>query len=244
MSSKTVIIIPSRIGSTRLPEKPLKMIGEYTMIEHVVHKALKSHCGEVFVSTDSWVIAEKASIAGAHPIIVTKEVKTGTDRVWEALKEIEKTTKVDYIINLQGDLPLVSPKIISTISTVLKKSKAEIVTPVIKEICDTPNNTSRVKVVKTTDNMALYFSRNMIPYGADWYWHHIGIYGFKRKALKDFVKLPQSYTEATENLEQLRALENGMKIEICEVDENVVSVDTSNDLETVRNLYSKLHQMI
>ena len=243
MIPKTIIIIPSRIGSTRLPEKPLKMIGQYTMIEHVVHKALESECGEVFVATDSWVIAEKASIAGAVPIIVTKDVQTGTDRVWEALKEIEKAMSVEYIINLQGDLPLVSPKIIFKIFEVLRKTKADIVTPVIKEYIDSANNPSNVKAIKAVDNSALYFSRNMIPYGADWYWHHIGIYGFKREALKRFVKLPQSHTEIVEKLEQLRALENGMTIELCEVNENVVSVDTSQDLQLVRNLYDKIYQI-
>jgi 3-deoxy-manno-octulosonate cytidylyltransferase (CMP-KDO synthetase) len=84
----------------------------------------------------------------------------------------------------------------------------------------------------------------MIPHGAEWYWHHIGIYGFKRDALKRFVKLPQSHTEIVESLEQLRALENGMKIELCEVKENVVSVDTSHDLKAVRNLYEKIYQIV
>ncbi len=244
MIPKTVIIIPSRIGSTRLPEKPLQMIGEYTMIEHVVHKALESECGEVFVATDSWIIAEKASIAGAIPIIVTKDVQSGTDRVWEALKEIEKAISVEYIINLQGDLPLVSPKIIFKIFEVLRNTKADIVTPVIKEPRESVNNPSNVKAIRAVDNSALYFSRNMIPHDGDWYWHHIGIYGFKRDALKRFVKLPQSHTEIVEKLEQLRALENGMKIELCEVNENVVSVDTSHDLKLVRNLYGKIYQIV
>jgi 3-deoxy-manno-octulosonate cytidylyltransferase (CMP-KDO synthetase) len=244
MMPKTVIIIPSRIGSTRLPEKPLQMIGEYTMIEHVVHKALESECGEVFVATDSWIIGEKASIAGAIPIMVTKDVQTGTDRIWAALKEIEKAISVDYIINLQGDLPLVSPKIIFKIFEVLQTTKADIVTPVIKTKVESVNNPSNVKAIRALDNTALYFSRNMIPHGAEWYWHHIGIYGFKRDALKRFVKLPQSHTEIVESLEQLRALENGMKIELCEVKENVVSVDTSHDLKAVRNLYEKIYQIV
>lgn len=244
MSSGAVIVIPSRLGSTRLEEKALKPIGNYSMVEHVVHRALESESGDVYVATDSLLIAEKASIAGATPIMVTNAVETGTDRVWEAVKQIEELKEVKYIVNLQGDLPLINPRTIAKVVMELKKSSADIVTPITKELSEEQNDPAKVKVVKAMDNTAMYFSRNTIPYGADWHWHHIGIYGFKRDALERFVNLPQSHTELTEKLEQLRALENGMKIGLCIVDENVTSVDTAMDLEKVRDIYNKLYQII
>ncbi|MGV2431888.1 MAG UNVERIFIED_CONTAM: hypothetical protein LVQ98_00335 [Rickettsiaceae bacterium] len=159
-------------------------------------------------------------------------------------KEIEKSQEVEYVINLQGDLPLVSPKIISTIAEALLTTDADIITPVTKDPAEKVNNPARVKVIRGINDEALYFSRNMIPYGSDYYWHHIGIYGFKRDSLERFVKMPQSHTELSEKLEQLRALHNGMKIGLCDAVENVASVDTAEDLQFVRNLYHKLHQIV
>ncbi|MEY3197197.1 MAG: 3-deoxy-manno-octulosonate cytidylyltransferase [Pseudomonadota bacterium] len=237
--SDTAIIIPSRIGSVRLQKKPLKMIGNMTMIEHVVHRARESGAGDVFVATDSDEIAEKARIAGATPVLVTKDVAQGTDRVWEALKAMDPGKNYKYIVNLQGDLPLVNPQIITDLVKALKNTDADIVTPVIKEQAETPNNPGNVKAIMGAKNKALYFSRQHIPTHSDWFWYHIGIYGFKRDSLENFVNLPQSHTELMEKLEQLRALENGMTIELCIANENAVSVDTQEDLDKVIALYNK-----
>lgn len=239
MISDTAIIIPSRIGSTRLLEKPLKLIGNKTMIEHVVLRALESDSGEVFVATDSELIAEKVKSAGATPIMVTEDLATGTDRVWEALKKIDPSKKIKYVVNLQGDLPLVNPEIIKTLVETLKSSDADIVTPVIKEDAEHTNNPGNVKAIMGFQNKAIYFSRQHIPANSDWYWYHIGIYGFKRDSLERFVNLPQSHTELMEKLEQLRALENGMTIELCVATENAISVDTQEDLDKVILAYNK-----
>lgn len=233
MNIDTAIIIPSRIGSTRLPEKPLKIIGDMTMIEHVVKRALESHAGEVFVATDSDEIADKVVAAGASAIMVREEVATGTDRVWAALEKIDPEERFKYIVNLQGDLPLVDPAIITNLVDHLKSSDCDIVTPVVKTESENPNNEGNVQAIMGANNRALYFSRNNIPIYSDWYWYHIGIYGFKRDALKKFVNLPQSHLELTEKLEQLRAIENGMIIELSIAENSAVSVDTQEDLDKV-----------
>lgn len=244
MSSQDLaIIIPARIGSERLRGKPLKKIGAKSMIYHVVQKALEAKVGQVFVATDSEDIANEVREAGADAVM-TGPAETGTDRVFEAVSKIDHAKKFKYIINLQGDLPLINPDIISEMASVLKHSDADIVTLANKEAAEEENNYSRVKVVISKSMDALYFSRNMIPCNQDWYWHHIGIYGFKREALELFVELPQSPLEIQEKLEQLRALENGMKIKLTIIDEMVKSVDTEEDLTLVRNLYEKNHQII
>ena len=239
MKSDVAIIIPSRLGSTRLAEKPLKIIGNMTMIEHVVMRALESKAGDVFVATDSDLIAEKVIKAGGTPIMVLEDVATGTDRVWEGLKKIDPSKQIKYVVNLQGDLPLVNPDIITNLVNTLKNSKADIVTPVIKEATEHPNNPGNVKAIMGLQNQALYFSRQHIPSNSEYYWYHIGIYGFKRDSLERFVNLPQSHTELMEKLEQLRALENGMTIELCIANDNAVSVDTQEDLDKVIAEYNE-----
>lgn len=240
--SKTAIIIPARIGSNRLNGKPLAQIGDRSMIQHVVLRALESNVGDVFVATDSAEIAKEAEMAGATPIL-TSHAETGTDRVWEAVGIIETDHKIEYIINLQGDLPFVDAEIIQRIAEKLQNSDADIVTPINKEEAETPNNPSRVKANMGDNGQALDFSREMFN-NEDFFWHHIGIYGFKRNSLEKFVKLPQTNREKSAQLEQLRALDNGMKIELVEVENDVISVDTVEDLQLARNLYNKLYQIV
>lgn len=237
------IIIPARIGSTRLKGKVLKKIGTKSMIHHVVKKAIEADVGPVFVATDSKDIASEAEAAGAESVM-TGEAESGTDRIFEAASKVDHARNFKFIINLQGDLPLINPEIISEMASILRHSDADIVTLANKEEVEQENNYSRVKVVLSKSMDALYFSRNMIPCNQDWYWHHIGIYGFRRDALEVFVELPQSPLEIQEKLEQLRALENGMKIKVSIVDDMVKSVDTEEDLTLVRNLYEKNHQIV
>jgi 3-deoxy-manno-octulosonate cytidylyltransferase (CMP-KDO synthetase) len=243
ISKDLAIVIPARIGSKRLKGKVLKKIGTKSMIYHVVQKALEADVGEVFVATDSQDVADEAESAGAVPVM-TGEAESGTDRVFEAISKMDHAKNFKFIINLQGDLPLINSEIISEMASILKHSDADIVTLASKEQAEKENNYSRVKVVLSKSMDALYFSRNMIPCNQDWYWHHIGIYGFNREALEIFVELPQSPLEIQEKLEQLRALENGMKIKVSIVDEKVKSVDTEEDLTLVRNLYEKKHQIV
>lgn len=240
--SKTAIIIPARMGSNRLNGKPLAQIGDRSMIQHVVLRALESKVGDVFVATDSAEIAKEAEMAGSIPIL-TSHAETGTDRVWEAVGIIETGHKIEYIINLQGDLPFVDADIIQKIAKLLENSDADIVTPINKEETTTPNNPSRVKAKMGKNGQALDFSREMFD-KENFFWHHIGIYGFKRNAMEKFVNLPQSTREKSAQLEQLRALDNGMKIELLEVENDVISVDTVEDLQFARNLYNKLYQIV
>lgn len=240
--SRTAIIIPARIGSNRLNGKPLALIGDRSMIQHVVKRALESKVGDVYVATDSAEIAKEAELASATPIL-TSHAETGTDRVWEAVQIIENNHRIEFIINLQGDLPFVEAGIIKNIAEALKNSDADIVTPVNKEESTQPNNPSRVKAKMGDSNQGLDFSREPFD-DSDFFWHHIGIYGFRRDSLEKFVNLPQSKREKEVNLEQLRALDNGMKIELLEVENDVISVDTVEDLHFARNLYNKLHQIV
>lgn len=240
--NKTAIIIPARMGSTRLNGKPLALIGDKSMIQHVSLRALESEVGDVYVATDSAEIAKEAEIVGAVPIL-TSHAETGTDRIWEAVNIIRSNNPYNFIINLQGDLPFIDLDIIKSIDYVLKSSNVDIVTPVNKEVAVHPNNPSRVKAKMSSNGMALDFSREMFDDG-DFFWHHIGIYGFQKDSLENFVNLPQSAREKETNLEQLRALDNGMKIRLLEVKNDVISVDTVEDLYFARNLYSKNYQIV
>jgi len=240
--SETIIIIPARLGSTRLGSKPLAMIGDKTMIEHVASRAVLSGVGKVCVATDSAEIAKKAESVGAKSAIVI-EAETGTDRVFQALEIMDNGRNIDFVINLQGDLPFVEPDLIKKLSEALRDSEADIITPINKEPKPESNNSSRVKVKRSGARGALDFSRDYFD-DDDHFWHHIGIYGFRRDSLAKFVALPQSMREKNLSLEQLRALDNGMKIDVLEVKNDIFSVDTVEDLQLARNLYNKLHQIV
>ena len=237
MLSDVAIIIPTRIGSTRLPRKALKKIGDLTMIEHVYKKALQTGLQDVYVATDDQEIADVIDKMGGKSIITPSDCPSGTDRVFAALQTIKHKDDIKYVVNLQGDQPFVDPKIIKDLITTLKNSDADIATPVSKIDHIAANDISKVKVVLSKNDFALYFSRSMIPHNAQEYWYHVGIYAFTKNALAKFVALPESTLERSESLEQLRALENGMKIIASYTNSIPISVDTERDLEVARKMY-------
>jgi 3-deoxy-manno-octulosonate cytidylyltransferase (CMP-KDO synthetase) len=228
MNSDTIIIIPSRLGSTRLKEKPLANIGEYSLIQRVVMQAQLTKI-PVYVATDSDLIAKNIENLNAIPIM-TDECSSGTDRVYQAYKKIQNP-EIKYVINVQGDMPFIKPSTIKAVADNLVKQEFPIITPVAKVGIDSAKFLSNVKVIITNFNKALYFSRSVIPNGADKFWYHVGVYGFEVGALERFVALPRSEMEIAENLEQLRALDNGIDIGVCYVDDIPISVDTNEDLQ-------------
>lgn len=238
--SDVAFIIPSRIGSTRLPNKALADIGGKSMIEHVIARINAGSVNNLYVATDSEKIAEKIKIAGGIAIMTSKDCPTGSDRVYEAFKKIPHNDKIKYIINVQGDMPFVDYRVLKQIIDKLKNSDFDIVTPVVMVGSDIASKSSNVKVVADINDKALYFSRSVIPHGAKEFLYHVGIYGYRTEALEKFVKLKETQYESVEKLEQLRALENGMSIGIVLSNEIPISVDTYEDLEKAREYYAKL----
>lgn len=240
MHSDVAIIIPSRIGSTRLPRKALAKIGEFSMIEHVIRSLGDSSLGDIYVATDDQEIFDIVKKTKATPIMTNPECPTGSERASQALTKIPGHEKIKYILNVQGDMPFVKPSVIRDIIDGLKKGRATMMTAVAKIDEETASSNSNVKVVVDKSNLAMYFSRSIIPHGAKEFLYHVGIYGFTRETLEKFVSLPQSEYEKIEKLEQLRALENGIKIGVVFSDEIPISVDTPEDLEKARQYLSKV----
>ncbi|MGC0371373.1 MAG: hypothetical protein DGJ47_000059 [Rickettsiaceae bacterium] len=236
--SKFVIIIPSRIGSTRLPRKPLAKIGEKSVIEHLIDN-LKKFKDNLYIATDSQEIADVAVKNGTNPLM-TGECATGSDRIYQAFNQIDDKENIKYVINIQGDMPFINDKTISNILERLERNDCDIVTAIAKIDADTAQNASNVKVVVDNNQNAMYFSRAMIPHGAKEFNYHVGVYGFKTKALEKFVHLSQTECEKHESLEQLRALENGMKIGVFNSDEIPISIDTPEDLKKAINYYNSI----
>lgn len=239
MHSDVAIIIPSRLDSVRLIKKPLQTIGNISMIEHVLRQVHATGLKNIFVATDSRAIAQKVTNYGGQFILTKPHCPSGTDRVYEAFQCIHDNHNIDYILNVQGDMPFIEPETIITVIENLKKSNYEIVTPVAKIDRQLASSNSNVKVVTDSNNRALYFSRSLIPHGASEFLYHIGIYGFRKTALKKFVTLPPSSLEQSEKLEQLRALENNMSIGICYVNNIPISVDTEEDLNQAIAFYQR-----
>ena len=238
--SDVAFIIPSRIGSTRLPNKALAAIGGKSMIEHVIARINAGSVNNLYVATDSEKIVEKVKNTGGIAIMTSEDCPTGSDRVYEAFKKIPNNDKIKYIINVQGDMPFVDYRVLKQIIDKLKNSDFDIVTPVVMVGSDIASKSSNVKVVVDINDKALYFSRSVIPHGAEEFLYHVGIYGYRAEALEKFVKLKETQYESVEKLEQLRALENGMRIGIVLSNEIPISVDTYEDLEKAREYYAKL----
>ena len=237
--SDVVIIVPSRIGSTRLPKKALAKICNKTLIEHVVLRIKSEFKGNLYVATDSEEIANLVKKSDAIAIMTDEDCQTGSDRVFQAFKTIPHNDKIKYVINIQGDMPFVDLHVVGQIITMLKTEDYDIVTSGVKVGKDVAQAESNVKIVVDKYGKALYFSRSMIPHGGEEFLYHVGIYGFKIEALEKFIKLERSKYEVCEKLEQLRALENGMKIGVCISSEIPISVDTREDLEKANLYYSQ-----
>ncbi len=233
---KTVIVIPARMGSTRLPNKPLADIGGKPMVVHVLERAQAANLGEVIVACAETEIKTAVEKAGGKAILTSPDLPSGTDRIYHAIRN----TQHDIIINLQGDMPLIEPALLQSVLKPLKNPAVDIATLVTKLNDATAKaNPNKVKAVLAEDGRALYFTRAAAPHGNDEFFYHIGIYAYRRAALEKFIKLPPSPLEKLEKLEQLRALEAGMRIDAAIVSTEPMGVDTPEDLEKVRKLYAR-----
>lgn len=237
--NKTAIIIPARYGSSRLEGKPLLKVGGKCIIQWVYEKARQSCLADmIIVATDDERIYNAVQNFGGVAEMTSVNHKCGSDRIMEV---VSRHPEIGYICNLQGDEPLIKPESIdAVIKNVIEDENADIST-LIREI--TPQeaqNPNLVKCVTDQNGYALYFSRSKIPYerneGIATFYGHLGIYGYKRKALEVMTSLPQTMLEKTESLEQLRALEHGMKIKTSVVDFVPVGIDTREDLEKFRSI--------
>jgi 3-deoxy-manno-octulosonate cytidylyltransferase (CMP-KDO synthetase) len=242
--ARPLIVIPSRIGATRLPRKPLAEIAGEPMIVHVWRAAMNAEVGDVVVATDSLDIAVAVEKAGGRPVMTRTDHPSGSDRVFEAVNLVDPTGQVDIIVNVQGDQPLLDPALLRDCVAPLNDPAVDIAS-LVAEITDPAKvlEPSVVKMIGTPSGStgvlrALYFTRAPAPYGPGPLFHHIGLYAYRRDALAQFVKLPPSPLEIREQLEQLRALEAGMRIDVKRVDHVPMSVDTPADLEKVRAYFA------
>jgi 3-deoxy-manno-octulosonate cytidylyltransferase (CMP-KDO synthetase) len=239
--SDVVVMIPARMQATRLPGKPLADINGRPMILHVFDRARDAGIGEVVIATDDAAIRDAALSAGARVAMTRADHPSGSDRIFEALTALDPERRISIVVNLQGDLPTIAPALIAAVITPLSDPAVDIATLAV-EIADEKEKTDPnvVKVVGAAAGerrlRALYFTRATAPYGDGPLYHHIGIYAYKRAALERFVKLPQAALEKRERLEQLRALEAGMRIDVVIVDAVPLGVDTPADLEKARAL--------
>jgi len=235
-----VIIIPARMASTRLPDKPMALIGGLPMIVQVMKRAQAANIGQVIVACDGQEIAKVVKDAGGEAIITDADLPSGSDRIFQALTKIDPEKKHDIVINVQGDMPCLDPQIIKKLFAVLENKEVDIAT-LAAVITDEAERTdpSVVKVAMDARGRALYFSRATIPHGEGELYHHIGIYAYRRAALEKFVSMPPSSLEVREKLEQLRALEAGMRIDVAVVDTVPLGVDTQEGLEKARKIYGQ-----
>lgn len=240
--TKTAIIIPARYGSSRLEGKPLIEVEGKPIIQWVYEKAQQSKYADIIiVATDDDRIFNAVKAFGGNVEMTSTEHKSGSDRIMEVAS---RHPEISYICNLQGDEPLIKPESIDAVIKNVKEDEKADISTLIREISpQDAQNPNLVKCVTDNNGFALYFSRSVIPYerntGVAKFYGHLGIYGYKRKALEVMTSLPQTMLEKTESLEQLRALENGMKIKTSVVDFVPVGIDTKEDLEKFKSLIAK-----
>jgi 3-deoxy-manno-octulosonate cytidylyltransferase (CMP-KDO synthetase) len=239
MADDVLILIPARMASTRLPGKPLADIAGLPMIVQVLRRAEEAKLGPVVVACDDEVIATAVEKAGGRAIMTRADHPSGSDRIFEALGVVDPKGRVRIVVNVQGDLPTIAPADIAAALMPLSDPAVDIAT-LAAEI-KKPEERTNPNVVKVVGSQivpgrlrALYFTRATAPAGDGPLYHHIGLYAYRRAALERFVKLPPSLLEQREKLEQLRALEAGMRIDVAIVDTVPLGVDTPQDLETAR----------
>jgi 3-deoxy-manno-octulosonate cytidylyltransferase (CMP-KDO synthetase) len=241
LTRNSLILIPARMAATRLPGKPLLDICGEPMIAHVLRRAKAAKLGEVVVATDDETIATAVEKAGGRAVMTRADHTSGSDRIYEALRVVDPRGQAKIVVNVQGDLPTIAPADIVAAVKLLKDRKVDIAT-IAAEIRkpEERDNPNVVKVVGSEVSprrlRALYFTRATAPAGEGPLYHHIGLYAYRREALTKFVKLAPSPLERRERLEQLRALEAGMRIDVAIVDSVPLGVDTPEDLETARRL--------
>lgn len=237
-----IVIIPARMASTRLPGKPLADIAGLPMIVQVLKRATEAAIGPVVVACAEAEIKAAVEAHGGQAVLTDPNHPSGSDRIFEALQSIDPDGKHDIIVNLQGDLPVMDPAVVLAVLKPMADLGVDIAT-LVAEITDEEERTNP-NVVKAAVGFepnedvarALYFSRATIPANAGPLYHHIGIYAYRRSALERFVALKPGVLEQRESLEQLRALENGMRIDAARVDTVPFGVDTPADLERAREI--------
>ncbi|MER8724627.1 MULTISPECIES: 3-deoxy-manno-octulosonate cytidylyltransferase [unclassified Mesorhizobium] len=239
----TLILIPARMASTRLPGKPLADIAGTPMIVHVARRAAEAGLGRVVVATDTQGVAEAVRAHGFEAVMTRADHETGSDRIFEALTILDPGKTVETIVNVQGDLPSIDPLVIGAALKPFENAAVDIATLCVEIVRDEEKtNPNVVKLVgsplSTTRLRALYFTRATAPWGEGPLYHHIGLYAYRRAALERFVALRPSPLERRERLEQLRALEAGMRIDAEIVQSVPLGVDTPDDLERARALLS------
>jgi 3-deoxy-manno-octulosonate cytidylyltransferase (CMP-KDO synthetase) len=235
-----VVLIPARLAATRLPGKPLADIGGMPMIVRVLRQAEAAGVGPVAIAAGDREIVAAVERAGGRAVFTDPALPSGSDRIMAALAELDPDGRFDAVINLQGDMPFVSPDVVRACADLLARQPAcDIATVVAAE--SSPADRANADVVKavlalssgTTSGRAVYFTRSTL-YGDAPIWRHIGVYGYRRDALARFTSSPPSPLEQREKLEQLRALELGLSIWATVVDAAPISVDTAQDLEDAR----------
>ena len=245
-----IILIPARMKSVRLPGKPLADIGGQPMIVQVWRRAVEAGLGPVCVAAAEPEILEAVTKAGGTAVLTDPDHPSGSDRIFEALRKIDPAGKHDAIVNLQGDLPTIDPEIIRRVLDPLEDAAVDIATlavAITREAERTDPNV--VKAVAAFDPAAgkriaraLYFSRATVPANEGAHYHHVGLYAYRRAALERFVALPPGLLEKREKLEQLRALEAGMRIDVALVDTVPLGVDTPAELERARAILAQSAQ--
>ena len=233
-----VAVIPARYAATRFPGKLMQMLGKKTIIRHVYDNAVATGLfSDVFIVTDSDIIYKEIKENNGKAIMSQKEHESGSDRIAEAIAEMN----VDIIVNVQGDEPFIKKEPLEKLVRLFNEQGVQVASlmrKISKEEASDPNN---VKVVTDRSGHALYFSRSIIPYQRDEkknaeYFLHVGVYAYKKDVLMSFTKWPQSSLEKNEKLEQLRYLENGIKIKMAETVYNNIAIDTPEDLEKAKLL--------
>ncbi len=246
-SANPIVVIPARAASTRLPGKPLADLAGEPMIVHVWRRAVAAGIGPVLVACDGSEIADAVAAAGGEAVLTRLDHASGTDRVFEAVETRDPERRFDVVVNLQGDLPTLDPTALRAVFAPLAEPGVDIAT-LVAPVSD-PGERDDPNVVKAALSFApgarvaraLYFSRSPVPWSADEesaLFHHIGVYAFRRPALTRFVALAPTPLERRERLEQLRALEAGMRIDAALIDTVPLGVDTPADLERARALMS------
>ena len=240
----TLILIPARLASTRLPNKPLADIAGVPMIVHVVRRAAESGLGRAVVATDAPEVAAAVTDHGFEAVMTGAHHQSGSDRIFETLQALDPEGRVTTVVNVQGDLPTIEPQLIRAAVKPLADRTVDIATlgvEIVRE--EEKTNPNVVKIVGSPLSpsrlRALYFTRATAPWGEGPLYHHIGLYAYRRSALERFVSLKPSVLELRERLEQLRALEAGMRIDAEIVHSVPLGVDTPEDLERARAMLAR-----
>ncbi len=238
---QSLVLIPARMASTRLPGKPMADICGEPMIVQVVRRAVEANVGRVVAAVDHEETFHAVTAAGFEAVMTREDHQSGSDRIFEALEKADPQARARYVINVQGDLPTIEPETVRAALAPLEDEAVDIATLTV-EITDEEEKTapSVVKVIGSPVSearlRALYFTRATAPWGDGPLYHHIGLYAYRRQSLKRFVSLTPSVLEMREKLEQLRALEAGMRIDAEIVKAVPLGVDTPADLEKARRV--------